>query len=191
MKLPATNTSRFKSKDLIFRVSIHKPLVSMKTIKHLVLTSILIFTLFASNAQEIEVIKFEKLESILKAQSDNNRVINFWATWCGPCVKELPQFEALLEKYKSENLEVILVSLDFANNLEGKVKKFITKKGLQSTLYLLDEIDYNSFINKVDPSWSGAIPATMMLSARNEKKLFLEKEFKEGELEKAYLNFTK
>ncbi|MCV9388849.1 TlpA family protein disulfide reductase [Reichenbachiella ulvae] len=163
----------------------------MKTVTYLASIVVLSLVISTSQAQNIEVIKYEKLESILNAKTDNNRVINFWATWCGPCVKELPQFEALLEKYKNENLEVILVSMDFASNLEGKVKKFVEKKGLKSKLYLLDETDYNSFIDKIDPSWSGAIPATMMLSARNEKKLFLEKEFKEGELEKAYLDFTK
>lgn len=163
----------------------------MKNIIHLGITLMMLSAFTPVDAQNIEVIKYNQLESILDSKTNDNRVVNFWATWCGPCVKELPQFEALLEKYKSENLEVILVSLDFANNLDSKVQKFVEKKGLKSTLYLLDETDYNSFIDKIDPSWSGAIPATMMLSARNEKKLFLEKEFKEGELEKAYLDFIK
>ncbi|MGL1888526.1 MAG: TlpA family protein disulfide reductase [Reichenbachiella sp.] len=140
-------------------------------------------------SQQIEVIKFDDLDKMLKADVDNPVIYNFWATWCGPCIKELPQFEALNKKYKSSGLKVVLVSMDFVENLDPKVKKFINKKQLKSTLYLLDEIDYNSFIDKIDPQWSGAIPATIMIDSRNNKRAFFEKEFKEGELEKTYLEF--
>ncbi|PIB34072.1 hypothetical protein BFP72_00825 [Reichenbachiella sp. 5M10] len=142
-----------------------------------------------ATAQEIQVIKYEELNQIIQKQDGKTRVINFWATWCAPCVKELPQFEALYEKYKNKNTEVILVSMDFADQLDAKVKKFAAKKNLKSTLYLLDETDYNSFIDKIDPAWSGAIPATLMIRSKTNTRIFIEKEFKEGELEKVYLNF--
>lgn len=151
----------------------------------------LIFLTYSSiaTAQKVTAIKFDQLEEILSTERDSPLIINFWATWCGPCVKELPQFESLLEKYKDQNLEIILVSLDFADDLENKVQPFVEKKGLKSKVYVLDELDANSYIDKVDPSWSGAIPATLILQARNDKKLFLEREFKEGELETIYLDF--
>ena len=140
-------------------------------------------------AQEISVIKYPELLEMINESANKTRVINFWATWCGPCVKELPQFEGLNEKYKNQNTEVILVSFDFVEQLETKVKTFVNKKGLKSKIYLLDETDYNAFIDKVDPSWSGALPATMIVDSRKNKRLFLEKEFDQGELEKVYLEF--
>lgn len=169
----------------MLKVSKHKP----KTITGLVLLTLLLTSSRLLPAQEIQVIKFDQLHQIITDKNAPVRVINFWATWCAPCVKELPQFEDLLDKYKNSPTEVILVSMDFVQNLDSKVKKFAEKKNLKSKLYLLDETDYNSFIDRIDPSWSGAIPATLIMDARNEKRTFLEKEFTEGELEKAYLDF--
>jgi len=84
---------------------------------------------------------------------------------------------------------MVLVSVDFVEDIDTRVKDFVKKKNLQSNLYLWDETDFNSFIDKIDPGWSGAIPATLMIDYRNDKRYFYEKEFKVGELEKAYLNF--
>ena len=139
-------------------------------------------------SQEIKVIKYPDLAKIIEEDNNQVRVINFWATWCGPCVKELPQFEALRQKYQSQDVQVILVSFDFVEQL-AKARQFAQKKNLQSTLYLLDETDYNSFIDKIDPQWSGAIPATLMLDNRTNKRAFYEKEFKEHELEKTFAQF--
>lgn len=142
-----------------------------------------------SYAQMVEVIKYPDLANLIASQSEKNKVINFWATWCRPCVKELPQFLDLYEKYNTENLELTLVSFDFVEDLESKLEPFVSKKNINAKVYLLDETDYNAFIDKVDPSWSGAIPATLMIAKG--KRKFIEKEFSEDELEKVYLNFIK
>lgn len=144
-----------------------------------------------SNAQQVEVIKYPDLAKLISSNSGKNKVINFWATWCRPCVKELPQFLELYEKYNGSDLELSLVSFDFSEDLESKLKPFMVKKNISAKVYLLDETDYNAFIDKVDPSWSGAIPATLMIVKGNNKRIFIEKEFAENELEKVYLNFIK
>lgn len=139
--------------------------------------------------QNVQVIKFSSLDSIISTPSKKTRIINFWATWCRPCVAELPQFTALENKYSSQNMELLLVSFDFVEDLEKKLIPFISKKNIKSKVLLLDETDYNAFIDQVDPSWSGAIPATLMIGPNLSKRLFLEKEFKKGELENTYLEF--
>lgn len=144
-----------------------------------------------SHGQSIEIIKYPDLAKLISSPSDKNKVINFWATWCRPCVKELPQFLELYEKYNTKNLELSLISFDFTEDLENKLKPFVAKKNIQAKVYLLDETDYNAFIDKVDPSWSGAIPATLMIAKGNTKRKFIERELKEDELEKVYLNFIK
>ncbi|MEP2025127.1 MAG: TlpA disulfide reductase family protein [Reichenbachiella sp.] len=163
-----------------------------RSIKPLVILLFLVcFSASKSHAQDIEVIKYPDLAKLISSQSDKNKVINFWATWCRPCIKELPQFLELYNKYNDENLELSLISFDFVEDLENKLKPFVAKKNIEAKVYLLDETDYNAFIDKVDPSWSGAIPATLMVAKGNSKRKFIEKEFAEDELEKVYLNFIK
>ena len=128
-----------------------------------------------------KVIKWEGMEAVMTRNTDRLQVINFWATWCAPCIKELPYFETLNKEAWNE-VDITLVSLDFADEFEKRVLPFVEKRDLQSQVLLLDEIDYNSWIDKVDPSWSGAIPATLIINPSNGKRKFLEKELNEGEL---------
>ena len=136
---------------------------------------------FDVNAQEsVEIIKFDRLESLINDQGEKVKIINFWATWCGPCVKELPHFEAAREEF-SDKVSVNLISLDFADQL-SKVNRFVQKKALKSDIYLLDEIDYNTWIDKVDRSWTGAIPATLIINEKTGERKFVESELEEEEL---------
>lgn len=133
-------------------------------------------------AQNARTIKVSELEAILNAKTDKIQVINFWATWCAPCVKEMPIFE----KANNEITEakVTLISLDL--NLDPapeKVYRFIERKKLASTVFLLDETDPNFWIDKIDKRWSGALPATLVLNTKTGKRQFVEHELAEGELE--------
>jgi len=130
---------------------------------------------------QTKIIKIEALEDLMKKKAGPVQVINFWATWCGPCVKELPMFEQA--NTNSVNTKVTLINLDFVEKLD-KVDAFITRKNMKSDVLLLDEIDYNSWIDKVDKEWSGAIPATLIYNPANGKRTFTQQELKEGELEK-------
>jgi thiol-disulfide isomerase/thioredoxin len=144
----------------------------------------LLFAIFFAQetfGQTARVIKFDELEKIIHSGSDQVQVINFWATWCGPCVKELPVFEKLSAEKKT-NVKVTLINLDFADKLD-KVNSFISRKNLKSTVLLLDEIDYNAWIDKVDESWGGAIPATLVINPKTGQRKFVEKELSDGELE--------
>ena len=132
-------------------------------------------------AQQATVVKFDALQKILDTKSDQIQVINFWATWCAPCVKELPLLEKL-NAQKNLNVKITLINLDYADKLD-KVNAFMARKNIQSEVLLLDEIDYNSWIDKVDKSWSGAIPATLIFNPKTGQRKFVEKELKEGELE--------
>lgn len=139
----------------------------------------LLLVIFTSTFAQTKVIKINALESLMKKNEGPVQVINFWATWCGPCVKELPLFEQL----SVANTEVTLISLDFVEKLE-KVDAFVAKKSITKEVLLLDEMDYNSWIDKVDKNWEGAIPATLIYNPANGKRTFVQHELKEGELEK-------
>ncbi len=143
----------------------------------------------ASIAQEAEVVKFDRVETIMQKKSDKLQVINFWATWCKPCIVEMPYFEKIADKY-ADSMELTFISLDFADQLDKKVKPFLTKREIKSKVLLLDNTDYNSWINKVDTRWSGAIPATIIIEPGGEKH-FYEQEFKQDELESLITDFIK
>ncbi|NNL15343.1 MAG: TlpA family protein disulfide reductase, partial [Flavobacteriaceae bacterium] len=129
---------------------------------------------------ELEVYDFDELKDILFRKDDKTYVINFWATWCAPCIKELPYFERVNQELKNSNVEVILVSLDFPKKYESSLKPFIKKKDLQSRLIALDDTDQNTWIPGINEDWSGAIPATLIYN--KDKRQFYEKSFTYNEL---------
>lgn len=133
-----------------------------------------------SEAQVKAVIKFDHLEKMMTSKSDSIMVINFWATWCAPCVKELPLFEKLHKE--NPQLKISMINLDFAEKLD-KVNTFVARKKMATTVYLLDEIDYNKWIDKVDKSWGGAIPATLIINPKTGHRKFVDHELEDGELE--------
>lgn len=136
---------------------------------------------------ELEIYDFAGFEKFLNKKDNKIYVINFWATWCAPCVKELPYFEKLNQNYKDKNVEVILVSLDFPHLYEKKLKPFIKKKNLVSKVIVLNDPDMNTWIPKVDETWSGSIPATVIY--KNDTKKFFEKSFSYEELESEVKQF--
>ena len=137
----------------------------------------LLTTWFTSlSSQDLEIYEtYDEYSSNLTPDDETIYVVNYWATWCAPCVKELPYFEELNSTYKKKNVEVVLVSIDFSNHRERRLIPFIQKKGLQSRLIHLVDPKTNDWIDRVDPSWSGAIPATVFV--QGEKSLFMEKQF--------------
>jgi len=131
---------------------------------------------------------FNSLEPILHKNDGTTYVINFWATWCLPCVKELPYFEQINKKYKNQNVKVILVSMDMPKKVETSLIPFVKKKKMQSEIIHLDDPDANSWIEKVDKNWSGSIPATVIYSSKTRK--FYERSFTLKELEKEILTIS-
>jgi thiol-disulfide isomerase/thioredoxin len=138
--------------------------------------SILFMCVSSFVAQDIRVFDtFDKMEKEIFLNNDTTYVINFWATWCKPCVKELPYFESLHRSAGKEKMKVILVSLDFRNQTESKLKPFIRDNNYSAEVILLLDSKYNSWIDKVDKSWSGSIPSTLLI--KGGKRLFAETEF--------------
>ena len=135
------------------------------------------------SAQTVPIIGLDHLESRLENGADTTFVVNFWATWCGPCVKELPYFEALGANRADENFKVLLVTLDFVNQLESRVIPFVKEKALKNEVLLMDEDKPNKWIPRVSEEWSGALPATLFVNAQKKTRHFHEGSFKDGELE--------
>lgn len=137
----------------------------------------------------LEIYDYNGLEKFLKTDSDKTYIVNFWATWCAPCVKELPYFEQINSSYKNKKVEVILVSLDFPKKYDSNLKPFIKEKQLKSKVVALNDPDSNSWIPKISEDWSGAIPATLIFN--KDKRQFYEQSFTYDELETEIKQFLK
>jgi len=135
-----------------------------------------------SYGQEVEIIEFQKLDQMIHQDYSRVKVFNFWATWCKPCIEELPYFEQV-QKENPKLVKVNLISLDFPSQIESKLIPFLIKYEIQSEVKLLDETDFNAFINIIDERWSGALPATLIVARESGEKYFYEKQFKKGELD--------
>ena len=147
------------------------------------LSIIVLLLLFSCNnptKDTIEVVDFDGLYSKIDLSVDKTYVINFWATWCAPCVKELPYFEEVNKEFKDKNTEVILVSLDFPSQIESKLKPYLKKNKIKSRVILLDDSKMNTWVPKVSEQWDGGIPATLIVNSSNYN--FYPKPFKKEEL---------
>jgi len=142
---------------------------------------------YSNDTVLVNAYEYSGLEYYLKQKNDTTYVVNFWATWCVPCVEELPNFEKINAKYKENKVKVILVSLDMAKMVETKLLPFINQKQIKSEVLLLRDPDADSWIPKVDSTWSGAIPATLIYN--KDMRKFYERSFTYDELEKEISNF--
>ncbi|MFD2824477.1 redoxin domain-containing protein [Lacinutrix iliipiscaria] len=142
-----------------------------------------------SEDYNLEVYNFEEFEKFINLSDDTTYVVNFWATWCAPCIKELPYFEQLNDRYQDKKVKVLLVSLDFPKLYEKKLIPYITKHKLKSKVIALNDPDSNSWIPKVNENWSGAIPATLIYNKN--KRQFYEQSFNYDELKTEVEQFLK
>ena len=130
--------------------------------KYLILLSGLFF-LSSAMCQDVKVYRsFEEFEPLLHQENDTTYLINFWATWCKPCVEEMPELLEIDNKFRDKKFKMILVSMDFSTHLNADVKPFIRKRDIKAEVVLLDDQKAYLWIDKVDKNWAGSIPITMI-----------------------------
>ena len=147
------------------------------------LSFVLFFTIVSAVAQtEIPVVKIEELKSVYIQPNDTTYIVNFFATWCGPCMQEMPVLNKFYEAHKNTNIKLIFVSLD---NISAKKRLPVKMKklGIQAPVYLLNESTDFSWLDKIDKRWQGSIPATMAVNNKKNIKAFFETPMESGQLE--------
>jgi len=138
---------------------------------------------FLVTENKVAVVNFDQLQTYAAQKADDTLyVVNFWATWCEPCVKELPAFQQVQKKCEGHKVKFIFVSLNAPREL-NKVQDFVDSHNLGPLVLLLNSSNPNGWIDRVDDSWSGTIPATVMYKS-GKKVYFREGEFTPESLEK-------
>lgn len=140
----------------------------------ILLLLLLPLSIFGQNMQEWTL---DALEKRVQKGKDTTYIVNFWATWCRPCVAELPYFEALKQELKEEKICILLMSVDFPSEKESRLIPFIEKKKLQNEVGLLMEKNENEWIDRVAKEWSGALPGTLVWNVGKNYRKFYEQDF--------------
>lgn len=140
---------------------------------------LIVFVFFFScrqvSSQDIPKWKIEDLQDYI-TKSDTPVVVNFWATYCVPCIKEIPYFQEVIKKYEDSGVKLLLVSLDFKESYPDKISSFADKRKFDSPIVWLDETNADYFCPKIDSDWSGVMPATLFINNKNGHRSFFEEE---------------
>ena len=134
-----------------------------------------------SPASAIQKIKIIDLESYI-AKSDHPLIVNFWATFCVPCIKEIPYFQTTVSQFKDQRVEFVLVSLDLPAYFPTKVADFAKKSNFTSKILWLDESDADYFCPKVDPHWTGGIPCSLFINNATHYRRFFDRQLTEPQV---------
>ncbi|MBK8299292.1 MAG: TlpA family protein disulfide reductase [Chitinophagaceae bacterium] len=148
----------------------------------------LLFIAINTTAQEIKAVKIMEVEKII-AESKTPLIINMWATWCMPCVEELPYFQKEVALHNAtakpgDSIRLLLVSLDFKESFPENIRKFIKKRNVKAEVAWLDETNADYFCPKIDAKWSGAIPATLFINNKTGYRNFIEEQISHEKLKK-------
>lgn len=133
------------------------------------------------------IYNYDGLEPILNRKDDKTYIVNFWATWCKPCLAEMPDFQKTYAEQKKNNVELILVSLDMPSMWENRLIPYVMDHDLKGEVIILDDPKMNNWIPKVSKNWSGGIPATLIYNKR--KRAFFEQGLTYEELNTALNKF--
>ncbi|MEO5562957.1 MAG: redoxin domain-containing protein [Chitinophagaceae bacterium] len=117
---------------------------------------------WAAEPVDVSMIDEAGIRDMLKNNTDKLRLINVWATWCGPCVTEFPDFVTMNRMYRGRDFEFISVSADDPSQ-KAKVLKFLKGKEASNKNYLFSIEDKYKLIEAIDPKWQGALPYTILV----------------------------
>lgn len=133
---------------------------------------------FAPASAQLRTMNVATFEKTYPTGGDTLYLYNFWATWCKPCVEELPAFSALAEELKDRPFKIVLVSLDFEQEAKTRLPAFIQRKGIVLPVWFLTDAHRNyDWLERISADWSGSIPATMMLNPQRGLSEFKEQAF--------------
>lgn len=157
---------------------------------------ILLIVLLASlsflegRSQTVKKVKIGEIEDLIR-NADYPLVVSFWATWCRPCIHEIPYLQETVEKYSDRNVELVLVSLDFKESFPSVIESFVRKNGYKASFFWLNETNADQFCPKIDPKWDGSIPATLFVNNKTGYRKFYDRQLTPLQVEAEIKNQVK
>ena len=118
---------------------------------------------WAREEVKLDMIDEDAMKTLIKNNTDKVKLINVWATWCGPCVNELPDFITMNRMYRNREFELITISADLPER-RAKALTLLKKMEASNTNYLFNSTDKYKLIELIDAEWQGALPYTLLIS---------------------------
>jgi thiol-disulfide isomerase/thioredoxin len=146
----------------------------------------------AADLPRVTQIDDAKIKQLLKP-NDKPLLVNFWATWCGPCREEFPDLVKIDVEYRGK-IDFFTISLDFVEDINTAVPKFLSEMNAEMPTYLLISADENTLISSIAKDWSGGLPFTILYNEKGEitylRQGKVNHETLKGEIEKTLKNIT-
>lgn len=149
----------------------------------------LLITIFSCDKESLRLIIVDASEinyQINKHKGSEVVLINFWATYCAPCIEEFPMIVDLSNEYKDQGLKVYFVSADWSDR-EKEVLDFLKRQGVRGISFIKEEGNDNNFINEISKEWSGALPFTLVYDKNGNLSDFWEMEKNKNRFESAII----
>jgi len=163
---------------------------NLELMKRLSIILVLVTAFIHVQAQELKKIKATELQAYIR-KADHPLIINFWATYCKPCLQEIPYFESTVAKYKAQGVELLLVSVDLPSYFPGKIMSFARDQKFTSSIMWLNETNADYFCPLIDKKWSGAIPASLFINNKTKFRRFFERQLTDQQVDETVSAMTK
>ena len=126
-----------------------------------------------SDPPRVDLLNEDSLENLLKVRNDKALFLNVWATWCIPCREEFPDIVRLSREYKNRNIEFVGLSADFPDEIESKIIPFLQDQKVDFRIFVQNFKHQEDLINRLNPDWRGALPATFLYNEKGELIKFM------------------
>ena len=143
----------------------------------------LLFFAIIVHSQQVRPVKITELERTIK-ESKTPLIVNFWATFCVPCLQEIPYFQEIANQYKSNDVSLVFVSLDMKEAYPVKVNNMARKLNLTYPVVWLNETNADYFCPRIDTTWTGGMPSSLFVNNATGYHKFFEEPLSKEKLEK-------
>jgi thiol-disulfide isomerase/thioredoxin len=143
----------------------------------------LLFFALVVHSQQVRSIKITELENTIK-ESKTPLIVNFWATFCVPCLQEIPYFQEIANQYKSNDVSLLFVSLDMKEAYPIKVNDMAKKLKLTYPVVWLNETNADYFCPRIDTTWTGGMPSSLFVNNATGYHKFFEESLSKERLDK-------
>ena len=126
-----------------------------------------------ASSPTVEPIDVKGIKHLVHIRNGKILFLNVWATWCQPCIEEFPDIVKLYNDYRNAGVDIAAISVDYPDEVDSKILPFLVSQHVPFKVYVANIKKDEDFINQLNPSWSGAVPATFIFDENGKQRVFM------------------